>query len=58
MFVATSRAKQYLTVTSYNPSRFFKDLGTANDNIDFDEFEMIEKDVELSKVPVIGDYRS
>ena len=56
MFVATSRAKQYLTVTSYNPSRFFKDLGTANDNIDFDEFEMIEKDVELSKVPVIGDY--
>ena len=56
MFVATSRAKQYLTVTAYKPSKFFEGLGVPNDSIGDEIFDVCENDITLSETPEIGGY--
>ncbi len=56
MFVAISRAKQYVTVTSSDPSPFFTGLGEGMDSED-EKAKVLEDAVtKLSDAPVIGEY--
>ena len=56
MFVATSRAKQYLTITASKPSPFFEGLGVPNGIADDEMYEVMENSITLSERPVIGGY--
>ncbi len=56
MFVAVSRAKQYVTVTSSDPSEFFTGLGIGMDSEDEKATVLTDAASTLTEAPVIGEY--
>lgn len=51
LYVAVTRAKQYLYFTSFNPSKFFTDLNTRSGLKISDDFEYEIKKAEFEKIP-------
>ncbi len=56
MFVATSRAKQYLTITASKPSSFFEGMGVPNGIADDEMYKEMKNSITLSERPEIGGY--